>query len=162
MGYTTEFEGSVTVDPPLNPEEIAYLRKFATTRRMLCTQGPHYVDRGGSFGQEHGPDILDYNRPPSGQPGLWCKWTPTDDGTAIKWDGGEKFNSSVEWMRYLIDHFIGATPLAKAHDPAAFAFLQGHACNGQINASGEESGDLWRLLVTDNVVTRQKARISYG
>ena len=34
MGYTTDFEGAVTVVPPLNEHEIAYLRRFADTRRM--------------------------------------------------------------------------------------------------------------------------------
>jgi hypothetical protein len=34
MGYTTEFDGSVSISPPLNAHEIAYLRKFAASRRM--------------------------------------------------------------------------------------------------------------------------------
>ena len=34
MGYTTEFEGSVSISPPLNAHEISYLRKFAASRRM--------------------------------------------------------------------------------------------------------------------------------
>lgn len=161
MGYTTEFDGRVEVVPPLSAEEIAFLRKFSTTRRMKCEQGPYYVDRGGDFGQAHGADVLDDNNPPEGQPGLWCHWTPTDDGTAIEWDGGEKFYYAVEWMQYLLDHFIGRDPLANQHDPAVFTFLVGHVCNGAINASGEESGDLWRLLVTDNEVTRQDAVITY-
>ena len=29
MGYTTEFDGGVSISPPLNAREIAYLRKFA-------------------------------------------------------------------------------------------------------------------------------------
>ena len=162
MGYTTEFSGSVAIVPPLSAEEIAYLRKFNGTRRMNCTQGPYYVDRGGDFGQSNGPDVLDYNHAPDGQPGLWCQWTPTDDGAAIEWDGGEKFYDSVEWMTYLIKHFIGNEPLAKAHDPVAFGFLQGHVLNGEIDASGEERGDLWRLVVTDNEVVRQDGSVSYG
>jgi hypothetical protein len=32
MGYTTEFAGSVSISPPLNAHEIAYLRKFAASR----------------------------------------------------------------------------------------------------------------------------------
>lgn len=161
MGYTIEFEGQIIVDPPLNPEEIAFLKKFNTTRRMKCTQGPYYVDRGGLMGQAEGSDVLAYDDPPEGQPGLWCKWTPADDGTAIEWDEGEKFYDSVEWMQYLIDHFIGHTPIAKATEPERFAFLQGHDCNGRIDASGEERGDLWRLLVQDNKVTRQKGTVYY-
>ena len=40
MGYTTEFDGSVSISPPLNADEIAYLRKFAASRRMDRTRVP--------------------------------------------------------------------------------------------------------------------------
>jgi hypothetical protein len=39
MGYTTEFDGSVSISPPLNAHEIAYLRKFAASRRMAVLRG---------------------------------------------------------------------------------------------------------------------------
>ncbi|HVK36196.1 MAG TPA: hypothetical protein VM428_11120 [Microlunatus sp.] len=41
MGYTTEFTGFVTVSPPLNPAEIAYLDQFSDTRRMNRPAGPY-------------------------------------------------------------------------------------------------------------------------
>ena len=53
MGYTTEFDGSVSLSPPLNAYEIAYLRKFAASRRMDRTRGPYFVDGSGPFGQGH-------------------------------------------------------------------------------------------------------------
>jgi hypothetical protein len=40
MGYTTIFNRQIRVEPPLSPEEITYLNKFASTRRMACEQGP--------------------------------------------------------------------------------------------------------------------------
>jgi hypothetical protein len=106
MGYTTEFDGSVSISPPLNAHEIAYLRKFAASRRMDRARGPYFVDGSGPFGQGHDDDIRDFNKPPAGQPGLWCWWEPTKDGTAIKWNGVEKFYNSEEWMTYLIDLFL--------------------------------------------------------
>jgi hypothetical protein len=106
MGYTTEFDGSVSISPPLNAHEIAYLRKFATSRRMDGARGPYFVDGSGPFGQGHDDDIRDFNKPPGGQPGLWCRWEPTKDGTAITWSGVEKFYNSEEWMTYLIDLFL--------------------------------------------------------
>ena len=54
---------------------------------MDRTAGPYAVADTGF----RGPDVKDYNRPPQGQPGLWCDWTPTDDGSAIRWNGTEKF-----------------------------------------------------------------------
>ncbi len=56
MGYTTEFAGHITITPPLNAEEIAYLTKFANTRRMARTKGPYYVDNPGFAGQDHEAD----------------------------------------------------------------------------------------------------------
>ena len=51
MGYTTEFEGSVGISPPLNAHEIAYLRKSAASRRMDRTRGPYFVDGSGPSGR---------------------------------------------------------------------------------------------------------------
>ena len=158
MGYTTDFSGSVAVVPALNAEEIAYLKKFAQSRRVQSTQGPYFVDRSGDFGQ--GPEgVTDCNSPPDGQPGLWCQWVPTDDGSAIEWDGGEKFYNAPEWMKYIIEHFIGPSPKAKV----ALPFLQGHTCNGEIEAQGEESDDKWLLIVKDNIVSIAESKpTEYG
>lgn len=149
MGYTTEFYGQITIDPPLDADEIAYLTKFSESRRMLCTQGPYYVDRGGCMGQNSGPEVLDHNRPPAGQPGLWCQWVPTADGTAVEWDGGEKFYDAAEWMAYLMGHFLAPGAYAKSELP----FLRGHTCNGRIEAFGEDRDDTWVLIVNNNVVS---------
>jgi hypothetical protein len=151
MGYNTEFSGSIAITPPLNPEEIAYLNKFSDTRRMDREKGPYFVDGTEEFGQGKDPDIRNYNSPPNGQPGLWCQWVPTEDGTAIVWNDQEKFYESVAWMEYLIEHFLKPGALAAAQLP----FLQAnHILNGTITAQGEELDDRWLLVVKDNVVTK--------
>lgn len=149
MGYTTEFSGSVSIDPPLNQAEIDYLTKFSESRRLNTTLGPYYVD-GGSNPEWSNKDIINYNNPPKGQPGLWCQWVPTDEGTHLVWDGNEKFYESKAWMTYIIEHFLKPNCVAKD----ALPFLQAnHTVNGVIHACGEEQGDVWDLNVTDNVVT---------
>lgn len=158
MGYTTDFSGSVKVEPPLSAEEIAFLNKFAGTRRMRRKNGPYFVDGDGFRGQKEESDIEDFNAPPEGQPGLWCQWVPTDDGKAIEWDGGEKFYRSPEWMAYLIDHFIGSNPKAKTVLP----FLQSHTLNGTIDAAGEDPDDRWRLIVENNNVRVARGSVVYG
>lgn len=151
MGYTTEFSGCVRIDPPLNQEEIDYLNKFSGTRRMDRSSGPYFVDGDGFAGQGDGPDtIYNYNKPPKGQPGLWCNWEPSEDGKYIRWNGGEKFYESDAWMDYLITHFLRPGARAKSKLP----FLQAnHICNGEILAQGEDLHDRWKLIVVDNVVT---------
>ncbi|MFJ1706274.1 hypothetical protein [Kitasatospora sp. NPDC088346] len=152
MGYTTTFIGRIAVEPPLNGQEIAYLRKFADTRRMDRTNGPYYVDGTGPAGQGHDADIRGFNTPPAGQPGLWCQWEPTDDGAAIGWNRHEKFYNATEWMAYLVDHFL--RPGAHAQDGPGFeSFTFDHVLNGVIEAQGEESWDTWQLTVRDNEVS---------
>lgn len=162
MGYTTYFKGSVTVVPPLNPQEIAYLRRFGETRRMDRLLGPYYCGTGFS-GQDHEADILNYNKEALGQPGLWCKWEPTDDGSQIRWNGVEKFYDAEEWMAYVIKTFLMpgavlaeelASPVEDRYYPPEFAhFTFDHVVNGLIDAEGEDPEDVWQLIVTDNEVT---------
>lgn len=147
MGYSTDFEGGIEIEPALNADEIAYLLKFSESRRMDRENGPYFVDGDGMCGQGDGPDeVYEHNHPHSSQPSLWCQWVPTDDGTALEWNGFEKFYEGAAWMQYIMDHFIGFTPAAKDELP----FLQGHVCNGTISAQGEDPDDSWLLEVRDN------------
>jgi hypothetical protein len=148
----------VRVEPPLSAAEVAYLTRFSQTRRMDRARGPYFVGGSGFRGQGTDHDVRDFNRPPAGQPGLWCQWVPTEDGAAIEWDGGEKFYAAEAWMAYLLEHFVGHDPVARRADPQRFAFLQGHTCNGEIEAQGEAPDDRWGLVVEDNRVRRIDGR----
>jgi len=153
MGYTTEFEGSITISPALNQKEIDYINAFSDTRRMHRKNGPYFV--GGDES-----DVIDYNKPARGQPELWCQWVVNEEGTEISWDGNEKFYSAKEWMAYIIDHFIGINPIAQKSN-RDFDFLNGHICNGTIVADGEDSGDIWVINVVDNVVTTKRGAVAF-
>jgi hypothetical protein len=147
MGYSTEFTGTVTVTPSLNPHEIAYLAEFADSRRMNRPAGAYATtdDSYSDLGSEN------YNRPPQGQPGLWCNWVPTDDGSGIEWNGAEKFYNGSEWMQYLIDHFL--KPGAHAQGEPGFEhFTFDHTVNGVLAAQGDMPDDQWELVVVDNHV----------
>lgn len=80
------------------------------------------------------------------QPGLWCQWVPNASGTAIVWDEGEKFYDYIEWIEYLITHFLAPW---------------GYKLNGEVSWEGEESGDLGIIEITDNVVRVGRAKITY-
>jgi hypothetical protein len=166
MGYTTDFEGFVTITPPLNASEIAYLNDFAETRRMHRAAGPYFVRGTGAFGQGNDGDVLDFNSPDPSQPGLWCQWRPLSDGSGLEWDGGEKFYNAPEWMRYLVA-LISTKPddetyaLMLAADERFADFTFDHVVEGEIQAQGEDTGDRWLLVVTDNVVAVQKATFTY-
>ena len=168
MGYTTEFEGSVSIEPPLNASEISYLRSFAESRRMNRTQGPLYVEGSGFRGQNSSDDgVIDGNRPHPDQPGLWCQWVPTDDGADLEWDGGEKFYESPQWMKYIVQKLLApeGKGYVAAHideDPRLAHFTNDHVVNGEIFAQGEENEDRWWLQVTDNEVFVTEAVLTRG
>lgn len=169
MGYHTEFVGDVTVEPPLNDAEVAYLVKFNESRRMKRGKGPYFVE-GEGYGLAIGTDedVIEMNYPPDGQPGLWCQWRPSEDGARIGWDGAEKFYHAAEWMQYIIDHFL--TPAAQEaqrqfnRDAEAAGnpfdgFTFDHKVSGVIKAQGEDADDKWRLIVEDNEVRVEQAQI---
>ena len=117
MGYSTEFSGQFDIvdletrEPrTLTLAQYAYLKAFAHTRRMdrhpfkadalddpkrkavglpIGESGGYFVGNEENNGQGNDVSVRDSNKAPVGQPGLWCQWTPTEDGTAIEWDGGE-------------------------------------------------------------------------
>ena len=151
MGYTTEFEGSIKIQPPLNETEVKYIKKLNETRRMQRGNGPYFVGGSGEFGQGKDTDITDYNKPDRTQPSLWCGWTVSDDGSELFWDGAEKAYYMAEWLDYIIAHFLDKKPIAKEINEH-FHFLQGHDLSGTVMARGEEMEDLWQIDVEANKV----------
>lgn len=159
MGYTTEFYGAFKLNRPLADAYRLYLTQFSETRRMkrnsvltvqrpdpvrfavglpVGNEGEFFVGCTEDFGQEHGAkDIVNYNGAPSTQPGLWCKWVPNEDGTAIEWNGAEKFYDYTEWLKYLIANFL---------EP------WGYNLNGEVAYEGEDHEDFGKIVVVNNEV----------
>ncbi len=168
MGYSTDFNGSFELDKPLTDEHRTYLELFNNTRRMrrdaakaellddparlavglpIGDEGGYFVGALGCAGQDKDDSILDYNSPPKGQPGLWCQWMPDDGGDdAIVWDQGEKFYNFVEWLEYIVEHFLKPW---------------GYVLNGEVEWDGEDRDDIGRIVVKDNVVETQYGKIIY-
>ena len=170
MGYTTEFNGSFRLDKPLTPEQTKYLKMFASTRRVqrnaelasaqpdpfraaigmlpIGIEGEYFVNGDGYdfFEPEGKSSVINYNRPPATQPGLWCQWIPNDMGTEISWDEGEKFYEYVAWIAYIIEHFIRPW---------------GYTLEGSVTWSGEDSGDIGRIVIENNEITVQAGKVVY-
>lgn len=167
MGYHTDFRGKFNLNKPLSPEHKAFLNKFNETRRMkrkqsvavkledpvriaaglpIGKEGAYFVGAKGHCGQDTDDSVVDYNTPPSGQPGLWCQWVPNEDGTAIEWDGGEKFYEYVAWIEYLIKNFLAPW---------------GYVLNGKVEWSGEDCGDIGMIAIDNNEVKVKNGRVVY-
>lgn len=162
MGYDTNFTGHFSLDKPLTAAHKDYLSKFAATRRMkrdslkvsalpdpirvaanlpIGVQGSYYVggkDYDSGWGDE---SILEGNDPPDEQPGLWCNWTPNDDGTQIIWNEGEKFYYYTHWLQYILDHFL---------------IPWGYTLNGNVSWEGENEDDTGVITLTNNVMTHSQ------
>ena len=148
MGYTTDFSGKFNLNKQLSDKMTHYLTLFNETRRMnrntdevFGVQGEFFVFGGGSYGQDHETNVVNYNQNPSTQPSLWCQWTPTSDRMGIEWDGGEKFYNYTEWLVYLIHKILAPN---------------GYVLNGVVEWSGEETGDVGEITVEDNKVFIQE------
>jgi hypothetical protein len=167
MGYTTNFIGAFKLDKPLTLAHARYLQAFAGSRRMerdpevakgysdpireavglpVGPGGAYFVGGNGFGGQDEDDSIVEYNRPPSGQFSLWCQWVPNELGTEIEWDGNEKFYNYIDWIKYLIEHFLAPW---------------GYVVNGQVEWVGEDRSDTGKIVVRDNKVTTAKGRIVY-
>ena len=82
--------------------------------------------------------MVDHNVPPTGQPGLWCQWVPSSDNQGLEWDGGEKFYSYTEWLKYLVKQFLAPW---------------GYVLSGSVAWDGEDHSDRGTLVVRNNVVS---------
>lgn len=133
--------------------------------------GAYFVGNTKNHGQDHDKSVIEYNDPPGSiersaeedwikwyalveqrkkegkqQPGLWCQWTVGDDNQTIEHDGGEKFYDYIEWLRYIINHFIAKW---------------GYVMNGEVAWQGEDTTDIGKMIVNDNVVTVKTGKIVY-
>jgi hypothetical protein len=164
MGYTTDFSGKFNLDKPLTKAHGQYLLAFSNTRRMsrsvsicenmadpkreavglpLGKECEYFVGGLGYAGQDKDDSILNHNSSPETQPGLWCQWIPNANGTAIVWDGCEKFYEYTAWIKYLIENFLGPW---------------GYVLDGVVNWQGEGIGDTGKINIKNNKVTVQTDR----
>lgn len=162
MGYSTDFRGAFKCSKPLTAEQRAYLYQFQETRRMkrdaevaetlpdpirlavglpIGVDGCYFVGGAGFAGQGRDASIIEYNDQPTGQPGLWCQWQPDETGNYIGWAGSEKFYDYVEWLQYLVDHFLSKW---------------GVTISGVIRWQGERQDDFGSIVVNDNVIERKR------
>jgi hypothetical protein len=89
--------------------------------------------------------VKDTNRPPAGQPSLWCGWLPSDGGEEIYGQDG-KFYDYIDWAKYIVTHFL---------EP------WGYKLNGTVEWRGQEDEDRGQLTFTDNALTVVLAQVRW-
>lgn len=161
MTYFANFLGEVWITPRLNAAEIAYLTRFADTRRMRRRSGPYTTEPFDLLGPL-GTDVLDVNEPAEGQPDLYCQWIPTPEGEAIAWNRSSKFPFASRWMEYIVEHFLApgarlsgefTSPVVGRYYAPEFQHLTfDHVVNGTIEVVPGD-GPKWRIVVEDKRVS---------
>ncbi len=159
MSFRIEFQGHFDLTPSLTPDQVEYLTKFSGIRRMkrnesiaekmedptrnavglpIGVQGEYFVGGLGDCGQDIDNSVLkDY--PPTSQPSYWCHWKPSEDGNLIKWNGCGVAGDDIEWLEYIIKHFL---------------VRWGITANGTVTWCDEEC-DTGTINVTNNKVTEK-------
>ncbi|HEY3994269.1 MAG TPA: hypothetical protein VGM01_15475 [Ktedonobacteraceae bacterium] len=91
----------------------------------------------------HLPPIPYYghNVPPPGVPGFWCHWEPNIEGTALQWNGIEKFGYYSRWLQFLLEHFL---------------VPWGYRLDGQVYWRGEHQNDRGVIIVINNEITTKE------
>lgn len=153
MGYRTDFIGYIEIEPPLNTAEHQYLSAFSRSRRCTRTGGPYAVP-GNPYAEDEAA-YVDVNLPPEGQPGLWCDWMPTGEGAALHVEGREKFYQPVEWLTYLIEHFLKpGAHASRSNEPWFADFNFDHRLDGMVVACRNDTCEIFAIRVDRNNVTR--------
>jgi hypothetical protein len=162
MGYTTDFLGHIDIAPALNQDELEYLSAFSLSRRFARPDGPYAVPGNPMAALDSEPEQVDvetYNQIAPGQPQLWCQWVPCFDGCCLSFDGNEKFYRPIEWMRYLIQHFLKPGAVAsKTGLPAFEHFTFDHQLNGIVVGCRRDTKQLYAINVKANRVTEKVLR----
>lgn len=154
MHKLTKLNGDISIEPPLNKEEIEYFTKFSNTRRIDRKRGPYFV--GGSNNENdniHNDDILDFKTPPSCQPSSWCNWSVDEEGKKLFWNNDSSIENAKEWLDYIVTHFFGYEPVAKLVHSHRYGFFNGHKLNGTITVQKTKEESPIYIIAKNNIVS---------
>lgn len=147
MGYQTDFKGQFSLNTKLDDVTFKFLKELNETRRMIRKVDAIYGIDGEFFVKDEHSNVVDTNKQPRTQPGLWCQWTPTEDRMHIEWDGGEKFYHYIEWIEYLISKVLAP---------------RGYVVNGNVKWRGESFDDNGIIEINDNIVMGKRLIVDYS
>lgn len=114
MGYQTDFVGHLKVEPPLDEKEARLINGIAGC--AVADDAVQAVVRDGA-------------------PRGWSNWSACARGCCLSYDGGDKANHMVPWLRFLM------------------GLIDGHVLNGIVVGSRRDNGELYAICLQDNEMT---------
>lgn len=156
MGFQTRYLGTLTIDPPLRQDEIAWLRAFELTSPSLRPEDPYYVPMNPRAEWDRWMNAPENRTGTSdrGRSRPQCDWAPSTSGTHLEWQRRDTSNRAVQEITYLIEHFLKPGALASKDGRRDFdTFTFDHEVNGVI-AAERSDGWLYLIRVKANEVTQ--------
>jgi hypothetical protein len=147
MGYSTTFKNKFNLNKPLDEVTYNFLLGLGTTRRMARNVDKKYGVEGEFYVENDDLGVVNSDKQPKTQSGLWCQWVPTEDHMAIEWDGGEKFYNYVQWIEYLISKVLAP---------------RGYVLNGTVEFEGEDRHDYGEIEIVENNVNGKRLITDYS
>lgn len=142
MGYQTDFIGYLHVQPALGDTEIAVVNRIS---------GSIFLDpqEGGLRAADVRDEALRELR--ADAPRGWSNWTACPQGCCLSYDGGDKANYMIGWLKYLMETFL--VPGAAVHQRPGFEdFTCDHVLNGMVVGSRRDNRELYSITARENDV----------
>lgn len=81
----------------------------------------------------------------------WSNWSACPAGCCLSYDGGDKANHMIPWLKYLMTTLL--VPGAAVRDEDGFEeFTCDHVLNGMVVGSRRDNGELFSITVRNNDV----------
>jgi hypothetical protein len=142
MGYQTDFVGYLHVTPELNDAEIEVVNEISHSI---------YLDRRESGLRVAAQREEEIRRLGAGAPGGWSNWTACAKGCCLSYDGGDKANHMVPWLKFLMDALL--VPGASVGGRPGFeTFTCDHVLNGMVVGSRRDNRELYAITARENDV----------
>ncbi|HEY5002714.1 MAG TPA: hypothetical protein VII61_06150, partial [Ktedonobacteraceae bacterium] len=77
------------------------------------------------------------NKPPQGQPDLWCRWRLDPDSTTLRYTATRNLFLCSAWLQYLLDHFL---------------LPWGYQLDGEIFWQGDDAADRGSIIVKASII----------
>ena len=87
----------------------------------------------------------------AGAPRGWSNWTACPQGCCLSYDGGDKANHMVPWLKYLMATFLVPGAAAQGR-PGLEGFTCDHVLNGMVVGSRRDNRELYSITVRENEV----------
>ena len=139
MGYQTDFVGYLQIEPPLQERERSLINRIS---------GSMFLQESESGLRVANQDDELLRELMANAPRGWSNWAVCFEGCCLSYDGGDKANHMVPWLKFLMATFL--VPGARAE--GANGLTCDHVLTGMVVGSRRDTRELYSITVRENHV----------